>query len=187
MSRDLTSGMTDAIVGVVVRPVLLVEGQFIGGSINWWTGVGELSYDSKTWQGVGDLLGVSAMEETGEIKASGITVSLSGVKTEKMSLALSEMRRGMPGKIWLALLNEAGEVIDAPKIMFRGRLDTCTVEDGGDTSTISLAYEHELIDLERAREVRYTSEEQRREFSDDAGLDNIAALQDATIPWGGRT
>lgn len=188
MSRDLTSGMADAIAGVVVRPVLLVEGVFKGGTINWWTGVGELEYPpGKTWEGVGDLLGVSAMEETGEVKASGIQVSLSGVKSQSLSLALAEMQRGLPGKIWLALLDEAGAVVDAPKIMFRGKLDTCTVEDSGETSTVSLSYEHELIDLERAREVRYTPEEQRRLFPDDAGLDNVTALLDATIPWGARS
>lgn len=186
MSRDLTSGMASALTGVVVRPVLLVEGQFVGGTLNWWTGIGELSWDSKTWLGAGDLLGISEVEETDEIKAGGVTFSLSSVKPSTVALALAEMKRGLPGKAWLALLAENGSVIADPKIIFRGKLDTCVVTDGGETSTITLTYEHELIDLERARQVRYTDQEQKRRFPGDRGLEGIAALQDAQVMWGFR-
>ena len=184
MSRDLTAEMSAAIVETVVRPVLLVEGEFAGGTLNIWTGAGDLSWDSKTWSGVGDLLGITEVEETDEIKAGGVTFTLSSVTTAKIILALDEMQRGLPGRVWLALLDAAGAVVADPKILFRGRLDTCVVSDGGETSTISLTYEHELIDLERPREVRYTDQEQKRRFAGDRGLENITALQDAQVPWG---
>lgn len=186
MSRDLTTDMATAIAAKVVRPVLLVEGQFAGGTLHWWTGVGELSWNAIAWTGVGDLLGVSEVEETDEIKAGGVTFTLSSVKTSAIALALAEMRRGLPGKVWLALLDEAGAVVADPKILFRGTLDTCVTRDGGETSTISLTYEHALIDLERPRQVRYTDQEQKRRFAGDRGLEGVSALQDAQVPWGYR-
>jgi len=186
MSRDLTVGMASALTDAVVRPAVFVEGEFTGGTLNLWTGIGDLVWDGKTWTGVGTLLGVSEVEETDEIKAGGVTFTLSAVKTSQIALALSEVRRGQTGRAWLALLTEAGQVIADPKILFRGTLDTCVVQDEGETSTIALTYEHALIDLERPREARYTSQEQRRRYPDDPSLDAISALQDAQIPWGFR-
>ena len=188
MSRDLSAEVAAAIAAPVVIPVLLIEGQFIGGRLNWWTGVGDLAWDDKTWTGMGDLLGISEVEETDEIKAGGVTFSLSSVKTAKRSLALAEMQRGQPGKVWLGLLDAVGAVIPSPRILFRGRLDTCMVQDSddGETSTLALSYEHELIDLERPRQVRYTDQEQKRRFAGDRGLEGVAALKEALVPWGFR-
>jgi hypothetical protein len=211
MSRELTPDMAEALAATVVQPVLLVEGTFAGGTINWWTGIGPLDWDGKTWTGAGDLLGISEVEETDEIKAGGVTFTLSAVKPQHISLAMGEMQRGLPGKVWLALVAQdvmlgdpsiplvvgdpvrnlalgipGGGIVADPKILFRGRLDGCSVQDGGETSTISLTYQHELVDLERPREVRYTDAEQKRRFPGDRGLENIAALQDAVVPWGFR-
>jgi hypothetical protein len=186
MSRNLTTAMKTALAGVVVRPVLLVQQEFRGTTINIWTGLGPLVWDGKTWLGVGDLLAVSELEENSDVSAKGMTISLKGVKSSDISLALAGMARNKPGKIWLALLDASGSVIANPKIMFSGKLDTCTVEDGADTCTISIALESELIDLERPREVRLTDQEQQKRFPGDRGLENIAALQDANIPWGAR-
>lgn len=186
MTRSLTTAMKDALASTVVRPVLLFEQQFRTGTANMWTGVGPLSWGGKTWLGVGDLLSISELEENADISAKGITVSLKGVQSADITLALGEMRRNKPGKIWLALLDEAGAVVTAPKIMFSGKLDTCIVDDGADTCTISVALESDLIDLERPREVRLTDAEQKARYPGDRGLENIAALQDADIPWGQR-
>ena len=43
-----------------------------------------------------------------------------------------------------------------------------------------------LIDLEKPNESRYTSEEQKRLFSGDLGLDFVTDLQDKDINWGGK-
>lgn len=186
MSRNLSSAMQTALAGAVVRPVLLVQQEFRGATVNVWTGVGPLVWGSKTWLGVGDLLGVSELEENADVSAKGVNISLKGVKSSDITLALAGMARNKPGKIWLALLDASGSVIANPKIMFSGKLDTCVIDDGADTCTISIALESELIDLERPREVRLTDQEQQKRFPGDRGLENIAALQDANIPWGAR-
>jgi hypothetical protein len=209
MSRDLTAAMAAAIGASTVRPILLFEGEFSGGTINIWTGIGTLSWDSKTWSGIGSLLGVSRVEETDEIKAAGIVITLGGVRSADIALALAEMRRNRPGRLWLGLLSEAMAIGDPetdmaigdpatglmigleedtliadPKIIFRGRLDVCVIEDGADTARISISYENELIDLERPRTVRFTDEEQRRLYPGDDSLQYVASLQDTELRWG---
>jgi hypothetical protein len=47
-----------------------------------------------------------------------------------------------------------------------------------------LTAESRLIDLERSRERRYTSEDQKIDYPNDKGLEFIADLQDKEIVWG---
>lgn len=186
MSRALSSAMATALAGSVVRPVLLFQQEFRTGTAHMWTGVGPLSWAGNTWLGIGTLLSISELEENADVSAKGITLSLAGVQSADIQRALSEMARNKPGKLWLALMDENANIIATPKVMFSGKLDTCIVEDGADTCTVSIALESELIDLERPREARLTDAEQQKRYPGDRGLENIAALMDVDIPWGAR-
>jgi len=68
MSRVLSSGMQAVAIADVVRPIFLVRMVFDSGEspneLNLWSGVGDLSYDSETYTGVGDLLRISSVTET---------------------------------------------------------------------------------------------------------------------------
>ena len=63
-------------------------------------------------------------------------------------------------------------------------MDVMTVDDDGATAQISITAESKLIDLERSRARRYTSEDQKIDFPNDKGLEFITGLQDKTIVWG---
>ena len=106
-ARDLSAGVTARLGDRVVYPAMLYEGTFYSGGaevlVNAWTGFGALSWNGKTWLGQGNLLGVSSIEESTDIRAIGFDVTLTGVKSSNISLALQSGRQGKPGKIWLAL------------------------------------------------------------------------------------
>ena len=65
-------------------------------------------------------------------------------------------------------------------------MDAMTINDTGKEIIITMAVESRLIDLEKPNESRYTSEEQKRLFSGDLGLDFVTDLQDKDITWGGK-
>ena len=71
-----------------------------------------------------------------------------------------------------------------PFKVFEGRLDTTEIDDEGETSRIALKYESRLIDLDRRRERRYTSEDQHLDFPADRGFEYVPAIQDMPIFWG---
>ena len=183
MARDLTAGIIAQLQAASVEVGVLFEGEFASGWVRLWSGVGTLSWDGKSWSGVGTLLGISGIDETNEIRASGLTVSLSGVPSDLLSAALGDARSGKTGRVYLAFFS-GGSIVADPILQFEGRLDVPAIEDGPDTATISISYESELIDLERARERRYTPEDQAIDFPGDLGFDYVAALQDAQITWG---
>lgn len=184
MSRDLTSGLETATLNPVVRPILLVELDFPSGFVRVWSGYGELSWDGKTWQGVGTLGGVSAVEETDAMKATGVTFRLSGVPLEYVAIALGEHYQGRPAKLWFATLGDNGTITADPFLLFSGRMDVFEDEDSGETATLYLSAESRLIDLERPRERRFTDQDQKSLYPSDKGLEFVAGLQDKKINWG---
>ena len=206
MSRDLDPSTVTAISQEVVQPFFAVELMFDGNEIlRMWTGQGTLVLDDGTqWVGTGNLLDISSIEETSEMSVKGATLTLSGVPSEVLSLALSEPYQGRVCNIYFgtfssgSLLKETGNYIllqDGSRInvetgekgfnqLFSGYMDQMNIDDGPETSTIELKVENRLIDLERARVARYTQYYQKSIYPDDNGLDFVEDLQTRKVPWG---
>lgn len=183
--RDLTSSVQAAISADAVSPILFFEGEFASGYVRVWSGIGEVSWNSQTWQGIGTLGGISSIHESSDIQANGVTVTFSGIPSDLISLSLGDAVQGKLGRIYFGFMNEANEIIADPALMFEGRLDIPAIEENGDTATIQISYESRLIDLQKPRERRYTSEDQQLEYPGDLGFEFIPSLQEKNIKWGG--
>jgi hypothetical protein len=180
MSRDLTSTTISSIEDDVVQPFFAVELLFDGdNAIRLWTGVGTLTVGGEDYVGSGNLLSVSAIEETSEMAVKGATLTLSGVPSEVVALALNEPYQGRVCNIYFGVIGE--QVFNQ---VFSGYMDQMNINDGGDTATIELMVENRLIDLERARVARFTSGYQKSIYPGDLGLDFVEDLQDKDIVWG---
>lgn len=183
MSRSLSSAVIDELNSAETQPFLLFQGEFNSGTVRAWSGIGDLSWNSQTWTGTGTLLTISAVQETAETSANGITTSLSGIPAELISLALAECSQGDAGYVYLGFIKNNAIVSD-PVLLFEGRLDIPSIEENGETATVSISYESRLIDLERPRESRYTNEDQQRAYPGDLGMEFVADLQDKNLTWG---
>lgn len=183
-ARDLTASVLSAIQAREVSVIALFEGEFSTGFVRLWTGLGDLSWDSKTWTGAGNLIGWSPIEEADGVVASGVEVSLSGVSTDLVSAALDEARQGLPGRIWIGFLDASGAVIADPFQAFSGRLDVPQIADGAEACTITIDYENKLVDLQRPREQRFTHEFQQALYAGDLGFEYVTTIQDQEIVWG---
>lgn len=174
-----------------------------------WTGQGTLVYEGNEYFGTGNLLDVSLIEETTEIAAKGATLTLSSVPSEVISLALTEQYQGRTCKIFFGLFQE-GRLEDqtsaenAPAYIllqtggriiletnktslteiFTGYMDQMSINESADTSTLQLTAENKLIDLERPRVGRFTSEYQKSIYPDDKGFDFVESMQEQKIVWG---
>ena len=205
MSRDLSNITIENISADVVYPFFATELRFDNNIIRMWTGQGTLVLEDGTeWIGLGQLLDISSIEETSEMSVKGATITLSGIPSELLSLALSTPYQGRIAKIYFgtfqqgSILQETGNYIllqDGSKInlesmakgfneLFSGYMDQMNIEEAGDTATIEMAVENKLIDLERARVARFTSGYQKSVYPGDLGLDFIEDLQDKKISWG---
>ena len=205
MSRDLSVNTIENISENVVYPFFATELRFDGNIVRMWTGQGTLVLaDGTEWVGLGQLLNISSIEETSEMSVKGASISLSGIPSELLSLALSEPYQGRIAKIYFgtfqqgSILQETSDYIllqDGSRInleststgfneLFSGYMDQMNIEEAGDTATIEMMVENKLIDLERARVARFTSGYQKSVYPGDLGLDFIEDLQDKKISWG---
>ena len=205
MSRDLSTNTLENIEGDVVYPFFAIELNFDSETLRMWTGQGTLVLEDGTqWIGTGQLLDISAIEETAEMAVRGATITLSGIPSEILSLALSEPYQGRVCNIYFgtftqgSILQESGSYIllqDGGKILlkesstgfnqlFSGYMDQMNIQDAADTATIELKVENKLVDLERARVARFTSGYQKSVYPNDKGLDFVESLQDREIFWG---
>lgn len=185
MARDLTAGMQSAVAASVVRPVLLARIANAGAEIFVWTGVGDLLYGGNTYAGVGNFAGVSTVQEATDVRATGITLQLSGVPSALISTALQDIRQGKTAILYFALLNTTtGALVADPYQLFSGLTDVPQIDETGIDATISLSIESRLIDLERSNDRRWTPEDQAIEDATDLGFEFVAGLQDAQVAFG---
>lgn len=185
MSRGVTTAMNNQLTAKELEPFFAVDLDFDGGNVQIWTGYGDITFDGVTYTGAGDILSISEISETSEVQASGVTIGLSGISSTLISAALNETYQGRACKIYLGTLSN-GAVVADPYMVFSGRMDVMNIEDSGDTCDIALQAENRLIDLDRPRVRRYTSEDQKIDYPADKGLEFIADLQDKEIVWGGQ-
>jgi hypothetical protein len=221
MSRDLSNNVIANLEDEVIYPFFAVELNFDEGTfegvdgnlhdrvLRLWTGFGTLVYNGQDYYGTGNLLDISSVEESTEIGAKGATLTLSGVPSEVISLALTEAYQGRTCDIHFGLIQKGSlelessqEVLqdyikleDGGKItlervivdltqLFTGYMDQMSIDEGPDTSTVQLKVENKLIDLERSRIGRFTSQHQKSIYPEDKGLDFVESLQDTTLNWG---
>lgn len=184
MSRSLTSAMQSAVTADLVRPITLVQCAFDSGNLNLWNGIGNITVDSVDYVGAGTLLSISAISESAELTANGITVALSGVTEPLISKARDEDYQGRELKVLLGIINEDGTVSVDPVVVFSGFMDTMVLNDGGETATIQVTVENRLIEFERTRVRRYTAEDQKIDYPNDKGLEFVAEMAEKEIVWG---
>lgn len=183
MSRELPSGMAAALTAPVVHVICFAEFDFASGFLRLWNGRGNKTWNAQTWTGVGDLLGITPVDETTEIGATGLQLRLSGLKPEIIGLALLDNYRGRACRFWIALCDEDWAVQYSYK-SFGGRMDVLTIEEGVASCTVTVQAESHLVDLARARNLRYTHVEQQRLYPGDTSMRYVARLAEKTLPWG---
>ena len=186
MSRDLPAALATEVAKSMLRPFFMVEALFDSGTVRLWSGIGNITVFGQTWTGAGNVLGFSSYEETSNLQAQGINISLSGISTSLISLALAEPYQGRECRIYLGAFDQNWALVSDPYQIFAGIMDVIEVSEGGDTCTLTLQCESKLVQLTRTKERRYTSESQKADYPGDKGFDFVTQLQDQEILWKAR-
>ena len=186
MSRDFTPDMLDALTANPLRPFFLFRGDFLTQSIRLWDGFGDLVWSGQTWLGNGWWRGIADVKENNQISSEGMDIVLSAVPQSIISLALTEVSHSCRGKVWLGFFDEAGAIVEDPKVIFEGSLSTPNISQGEDTSELTLSYDDDLIVLKKKKERRYNHEAQQAMFPGDRGFEYVASLKDWSLWWGSK-
>lgn len=182
--RQMTAAMQAAVQLGVVRPILFMRGEFASGPLYLWSGVGTFYWQGQNWLGIGTLGSISPVQETENVTATSIEMTLSGVPSDILALTLLEVRNGKRVRLWLGLLDDNYNLIADPIEMFGGHIDAAAIEEGAETSAVTITVENAYIDFQRARTIPFTDQAQQAVFPGDLGFEYVPQLQDVEINWG---
>lgn len=184
--RDISANMASEFEGRNALPILLAQLEFDSETLYMWSGLGDLVWDGNTYTGAGSLINISTVQENQNLEAQGIVCSLSGVPSTLLAVALQERSRGRPFRLWLGAIDEGNSpraLIDEPYRIFTGLMDVMEISDDGEAAIIRLSVESSMLTARRAKIQRYTSEDQKKTYPTDLGLDFINQLQDKEVVW----
>jgi hypothetical protein len=205
MSRDISSTTVAELSKEVIAPFFAVDLDFDSAPLYLWSGYGDLVIDDKTYLGAGQFLDISSIAETTEMEAKGASITMSGIPSSFLSLALQEPYQGRECRIYFGvvlgskgILQESGSFLlleDGGLFLtedsgvnlteiFSGELDQMNIEENVDSAIITVTAENVLIKLGRPIVRRFTNEDQKSRFPNDIGLEYIASLQEKEIFWG---
>ena len=191
MARDITSAFNTAIKSTNVRPIFAVELEISDGTLRLWGGYGSLTMtaggSSKTFTGTGDLLGFTPIQETSTLQMSGVTISMTGIKSSIISSILSAQYTNRNGTVYMGLFDSSKSVIADVYTLFKGKMDVANIQEQADTSIVTLNIESRLVQFDLPLNRLYTLEDQQVDFANDLGFEFIPDLQDKEIIWGKAT
>ena len=164
-----------------------VKAEFDTETLRFWTGDTDITIDSETYSGLGQLLQISDVEDSLEIKSSNLTVSLAGMDSAVLNMALNEECQNRNITVLLGSLQGGTLVAQGVVTLFKGRMSNMTINDNPSGSTITMEVENRLVDLERPSNIRYTKESQKAIDSTDTCFNRVQNLQDQEIVWGRTT
>ena len=191
MARDITSAFNTAIKSTNVRPIFAIELEISDGTLRFWGGYGSLTMtaggSSKTFTGTGDLLGFTPTQETSTLQMSGITISMTGIKSSIISSILSAQYTNRNGTLYMGLFDTNKSVIADVYTLFKGKMDVANIQEQADSSIVTLNIESRLVQFDLPLNRLYTLEDQQVDFANDLGFEFIPDLQDKEIIWGKAT
>ncbi len=185
IERDMTAAAESAITSNAPNWGLLFYGGFDGGDVRLWTGIGTLTVDGEDYIGAGGLIGFGGVNENFDLAATSSSVTLSGIPSEFISLALAEDYQGRPASISLVFFDDNGAPIDSAISIFSGQIDIMAISDDGETSQITVQAETAvaLFSVTNPRWMTQASQEAR--YPGDKGFSFVAGLQNREVIWGG--
>lgn len=192
MSRTVPAALLTALSQPEVQPFYAVEALFDDDDdTRWdesgyagenaqrlWTGYGNKDIGDYTYTGSGNVMGISGLEEVNDLSAKNITITLNGIASSIVSIALSEPYQRRLCRVYFGTDDTTAIEV------FSGFMNTMSIEDSGETSTITLTVESKLVALERASNRRYTHENHVARHSGDTFFSYVADMQDKDIVWG---
>jgi hypothetical protein len=182
--KSISVGQQSALDAAHAVPVVFAQLDFASDNVQRYCTAGAtIAWSGYNWLGTGGLVNIEPIRETGAIESVGLRLTMSGVPSTLVSLALQGEFQGRPITLWLAMLDADGALIGDPVTEYAGRLDTMTIVDGEDSATISVTVESEMASLMGASIRRYTDADHQKDYSGDLIFQYVAQMKEKALPF----
>ena len=142
-----------------------------------------ISYSGNTYASSSALKGISSVTEVSEVQVGSVSVTLSGVAQEYISILLSQSYIDRQITIQRVLLNDDYSIIGSPILIYDGRIQSFSINDSVDTSTVIITASSHWADFEKKSGRRTNHNSQNMFFSGDRGFE-FAPNTVRDLKWG---
>jgi hypothetical protein len=182
MARSLTSAVKTELATNKLNPITLVYLN-IGGGQRFTDHYKNISYDGNTYTASSLLLGVSDVGETSEVAVDSVTVAFTGADQTIISLLLNNDYMDKEAEIYKGFLDSSQALIADPMLLFKGRIESFSIEEDATNSQVSISIASHWSDFEKQKGRKTNTNSQQLFFSGDVGFDYASqSVQD--IKWG---
>tara|TARA_Y100001937_G_scaffold122616_1_gene184081 strand:- start:2154 stop:2720 length:567 start_codon:yes stop_codon:yes gene_type:complete len=186
MARGLSSSVKTELATGVIDPVLLIE---IGFSTPIYLTnasfdiTSNISGTSRTYVSNGHLRSITGVNETNRPTKNTLSISLSGVDQNYISVALNENIINDDVFVYRGFLDSSNALISDPFLLFYGTIDEYKISDNTTTANLIISVTSHWGNFSKTSGRTTTDNSQQRFFSSDKGME-FAALTVRDIKWG---
>jgi len=186
MTRSLTTSVKNELATNDIRPVHLITIGF-GTPVNItdcsFPLTSSVSGSSVTYSSSDFILGVSNFTEETDVTKTSLTLTLSGADQTFISICLNENVVNDSVKIFRGFLDDTNALIADPFLLYDGQIDTFTINENQNESTVNLGIVSHWADFEKRSGRKTNNTSQQRFFSTDVGMD-FSSQTVLDIKWG---
>lgn len=194
MSADLDATASAQAVKAVSAFQWLIEADFTVGTQYWTTWpVDTPPIDGHVYIGRGDVLTVSVLEESENVSAQRMTISLNVVNASVLAAAMADPAgyRDRPIRLYGQFFGEDYQPRGGKIHAWTGRMDKVAIPRQrspltGGSSSGRIELQCTRAGMARSRKyqgLRLTSAQHKTRFPDDLGLDRMQSLIEQPVPW----
>ena len=191
MTRTLTAGMVTEAQAAHAQLFHLFSFEFSGGTVRLTTAPHDVTFDGNTFQAMGGHLTFEGVQETADLSAQGMRVTLDGVDQTVIALILTQNYIGRKAHLWYAHMDvSTGALVTDPAEVFEGRMnepfeiEEVRPEDGPGSVTIRTAIVSELVGFKQRRGVAASLSSHQHHYADDTFFQHIATQSSRQFWWG---
>jgi hypothetical protein len=168
-----------------LQSVALVEILHTVSPIRLHTGIGDLIYNSNTFQGIGTLGSISSINENTTMATASVDLSLSGIDTLLINTFNRKDIQNSNVTIWHGYIDSSTGALLVPVIVFNGFVNNTSVDIGRDTSVITVNVIDEFTRWQKNFPKRYNNESQTADYPNDILFSRQTEMLQESITWGG--
>lgn len=141
-----------------------------------------IDWNGHTWEGAGPLGAIEEIEDTpAEMKS--LRLSLSGVPSSLLAVALAEPVRNKGCTVWFGVLDPTTHAVLDSIQAWSGSLDQMPITQTGETCTVTVTAEHAGAYFARPKPLRYTDADQQRLYPGDTSMRFVVSQANHQDVW----
>ena len=182
MTRTLTTALKNELATDSLQPITLVYIN-VGTGFRFTDHYKDITYDSNTYSASSLFTRLSSVTESSEIEVSNITLSFSGADQTIISLFLSNSYMEKEAEVYKGLLNTSEAVIADPFLLFKGRIESFSIDESINQSNANIVVASHWSDFSKIEGRKTNTGSQQIHFSTDKGFE-LASQTVQDIKWG---